>query len=289
MLSNARNRYLLGRIERTLEQVIAHQQAAAQRGAFRTGFANVSFGREGPKDLPPLVVPTPKGAEVHLQGRIDRVDVLADEAAFAVFDYRLYGGELSLSKVYHGLTLQLLTYLLVLEANGEKLTGKKLTPAAAFYLRLLRQLEKVDHPDDACEPDDPKFPLRTRPRGIFEDKYFRAFDNDPDCTNSDVVNARLKKDGTLGYKATTDFTEGEELKALLNRVRELVAQAADRIMSGVIDLKPYRMGTVTPCPNCSYRSVCRFDTTLNHYHHIQNVRREEVLKRVVEEAADVVE
>ena len=36
-INNARNRYLLGRIERTLEQVIAHQQAAAQRGAFRTG------------------------------------------------------------------------------------------------------------------------------------------------------------------------------------------------------------------------------------------------------------
>jgi ATP-dependent helicase/nuclease subunit B len=289
MLSNARNRYLLGRIERTLEQVIAHQQAAAQRGAFRTGFANVSFGREGPRDLPPLIVQISKGAEVHLQGRIDRVDVLADESAFAIFDYRLYGGELSLSKVYHGLTLQLLTYLLVVEAHGEKLAGKPLTPAAAFYLRLLRQLEKVDHPDDACEPDDPKFPLRTKPRGIFDGQYFPALDNDPDCTNSDVVNARLKKDGTFGYKNATDVADAEELKALLERVRGHVAQVGERIMSGVVDLEPYRMGTVTPCPRCSYKSVCRFDASLNHYHHIQNVRREEVLRRVVEEAADAIE
>jgi ATP-dependent helicase/nuclease subunit B len=286
MLSNARNRYLLGRIERTLEQVIAHQQAASQRGAFRTGFANVSFGDDAGKDLPPLVVPTPKGGEVHLQGRIDRVDLLADESAFAVFDYRLYGGELSLSKVYYGLTLQLLTHLLVVEAHGEKLTGKKLTPAAAFYLRLLRQLEKVDHPDDACEPEDPKFPLRGKQRGVFDGQFFRALDNDPDCTNSDVVAARLKKDGTFGYKSTTDVVEVEEFTALLARVREHVAQVGDRIMSGVIDLKPYRMGTVTPCPRCQYKSVCRFDASLNHYHHIPNVRREEVLKRVVEEAAD---
>jgi ATP-dependent helicase/nuclease subunit B len=290
MLSNARNRYLLGRIERTLGEVIAHQQAAAQRGAFRTGFANISFGREGPKDLPPLVVQTSKGAEVHLRGRIDRVDVLAEESAFAIFDYRLYGGELSLSKVCHGLTLQLLTYLLVVEAHGEKLTGKRLTPAAAFYLRLLRQLEKVDHPDDACGPDDPKFPLRTKPRGIFDGQFFPSLDNDPDCTNSDVVNARLKKDGTFGYKGTTDVVEAEELAALLKRVREHVAQVGERIMGGVVDLKPYRMGTATPCPRCSYKSVCRFDASLNHYHHIQNVRREEVLKRVVEEGgADGIE
>ena len=77
-----------------------------------------------------------------IRGRIDRVDMLADQAAFAVIDYKLRGSQLSLERVYHGLSLQLLTYLLVLRENGRKLTGRKLTPAAAFYIKLLRRLEE---------------------------------------------------------------------------------------------------------------------------------------------------
>src|SRR3712207_7372742 len=37
---------------------------------------------------------------------------------------------------------QLLTYLLVLRVNGQQLTGRPVTPAAAFYVKLLRQLDE---------------------------------------------------------------------------------------------------------------------------------------------------
>src|SRR3982751_6387114 len=43
----------------------------------------------------------------------------------------------------------LLTYLLVHRDNGQQRTGPPMSPAAAFYVRLLRQLEPVSHPDEA--------------------------------------------------------------------------------------------------------------------------------------------
>src|SRR5437764_9851147 len=176
MLSTAGNKYLLQRIERTVGQVIASLREMLARGRFRPALAGVSFGDDGGK-LPAHPPRTPGGAEVRVSGKIDRIDVAAEDGALAVFDYKLGDNQLSVGNLYHGLSLQLLTYLLVLEASGEQLTGKPLTPAAAFYLQLLRGLQNVDHPEDALDPTDPLFHLRHKPRGIFDGRFLKAFDS----------------------------------------------------------------------------------------------------------------
>src|SRR5206468_1092859 len=160
-------------------------------------------------------IKTPAGRTAILQGQIDRVDIIADQAAFAVIDYKLHGNRLMLDRVYHGLALQLLVYLLVLRENGEKLLGKNMTPAAAFYVRLLRQLDEVKHPDEATADDFPPIDLRTKPRGIFEEGYFPALDSS--CTPSsysDVVHAYLNKEGGHGKRQQTDVASAREFAAL---------------------------------------------------------------------------
>jgi ATP-dependent helicase/nuclease subunit B len=278
MLSSARNRYLLQRVEQTLEEVTAAQAAAARHGSFAPAFAELTFGPDA--TLPGLEVQTPTKRQVILQGKIDRVDLSADQSAFAVIDYKLHGNDLKLDRVYHGLSLQLLTYLLVLRENGQRLTGRPLTPAAAFYVKLLRQLEPVDHPDDA-ECDDPEDrDLKVKPRGIFEAGHLRSLD--ANCTGpSKVVNAMIKKDGTLGSKGRSDAAEAPEFAALIDHVRARIAHLADQILSGQIDIRPYQIRTASPCPHCDYRPVCRFDPALNRYHHLDPLGREEVLQRVV--------
>jgi ATP-dependent helicase/nuclease subunit B len=165
MMSTARNRYLLGHIEKTLNRVIASQRAAMRRGNFRPAMAELGFGVEGGV-LPPFRLKTPAGREVLLHGKIDRVDLVRDGAQLAVIDYKLTGRPLAMDRVYHGISLQLLTYLLVLDAEGERVFGRKLTPTAAFYVKLLRSLDEVKHPEDAPPPDDPAFDLKEKPRGI---------------------------------------------------------------------------------------------------------------------------
>ena len=139
MLSSARNEYILQRIEHTISQVLDAASAAGIRGKLIPWKAELQFG-DG-REIPPLVLNTPNGREVRLRGKIDRVDLLENQAAFAVIDYKYRGSSLALDWVYHGLSLQLLTYLLVLQANGNHLAKRKLVPAAAFYVQLLRQLQ----------------------------------------------------------------------------------------------------------------------------------------------------
>jgi ATP-dependent helicase/nuclease subunit B len=287
MLSSARNQYLLAHVERTLGQVIDAQSAAAARGRFKPIRAELEFGFSAPESLPPLELKTPEGNRLRLRGKIDRVDLLEDQAAFAVIDYKLSGSQLSLDRVYHGISLQLLTYLLVLQANGEKLAGKKLTPAAAFYVKLLRQLDDVKHPSEATPPEDEAFHLSVKPRGLIHRKFLGALDDQlGPGVRSEVVQAALKKDGELGYRNISDAAEASEFTALLKYVEKRLGQLGDQIIAGRIDVSPFRMGQITPCPNCDYRAVCRFDTLTNRYNHLTVLGREGVLEKLAQEAGD---
>src|SRR5258706_4517056 len=190
MLSNARNRYLLKRIQDTLEQIIAQQREIAARSDLKTIQSNINFGSPQSK-LAALQIKTAGGKEIQLRGEIDRVDILEKEAAFAVMDYRLYGDSLNLSKVRHGLSLGLLASLAIVQEQSQTLAKKELSPAAAFYLGLLRQLEKVEHPDKALSPDDPEIQLAGKTRGSFNAAYVGSFDKACDGGNSAVLSARL--------------------------------------------------------------------------------------------------
>jgi len=285
MLSSARNKYLLARVERTLAQVIKSQEAAARRSRLRPLGAEVGFGIDGAK-LPAYEVPTPRGKTLQLYGKIDRVDAIEGEAAFAVIDYKLRGNTLELGRVYHGLSLQLLTYLLVIEASGVKLQGQRLTPAAAFYVKLMRQLERADHPADGLAPDDPEFHLQVQPRGIFDGRVVRALDSQLTDGWSKVVKAFVKKDGTPGNKRASDVADAAEFAGLLRIVKRRLGELADEIIGGAIGIHPYRMRTESPCQRCDYRSVCRFDVAFNTYRPLEPMSREQVLERAASAASE---
>jgi ATP-dependent helicase/nuclease subunit B len=286
LLSTARNQYLLERVEKTLDQVIASQNAAGARGGFRPAYAELAFGREG-SQLPPYTLTTPNGKRVVLHGKIDRVDLLENQTAFAVIDYKLRGNRLELDRVYYGISLQLLTYLLVLQAHGEQLTGKKLTPVAAFYVRLLRDLEEVDHPDDAAAPDEEQFHLKTKPRGFFDARYFDALDHDAQPgTSSEVVAAYLNKGGGFGKKNSTDVADPSEFSSLLRKVHDQIGNLSDGLLGGDVRVFPFRIKQESPCSYCEYRSVCRFELPTNRYNILEPMNREQVLQKVVEEAAE---
>lgn len=279
LLSSARNRYLLQRIEKTLGQVIATQKIGAGRGQFNPAYSNLRFG-EG-EALPEFSLPTPHHRELKLSGKIDRVDLHEDGNGFSIIDYRLGNRTLALDEVYYGLALQLLTCLLVLETNGEALTGRKLTPAAAFYVRMLRSLGDVDHPTEAISPDDPAFHLAAKPRGVVDERFLKSLDTHLETGASEVIHATLKKDGQFGAKSRSDLASADELAALLTTVRGHLGMLADKILDGEIGIVPYMLGQKTPCPTCEYKGVCRFESRVG-YHQLPPLSREEVLLRVVE-------
>lgn len=279
MLGSARNRYLLRRIEKNLEQFIAFQMELLRRGRMRPAFTALTYGHGG--RLPELKLPTPGGASLHVHGRIDRVDVAPDSNACALFDYKLGASSLSTEYAYYGLSLQLLAGILALrEANPG--TGRSLDPIGGFYLQLLRTIERIDHPDDAPSDDDPKRNLASTPRGVFDARSLPILDSDFAGGRSQVVSVFVKKDGSLGLRNNTDAVEPAEFEALLSHARDQMGRAADGILAGQIDVAPYRINRISPCPRCEFRSVCRFETSNNRYRMLPSFGREQTLVRMTE-------
>ena len=267
LLGGARNRYLLERTRKTLDLAAKAQREMARRGLFRPTHVGVTFGRGGA--MPALQLTTPGGAQLLLHGKIDRVDRAEGSEDVAVIDYRTGPSRLAVGMVLHGLSLQLLSALLVLENVGQRLAGRKLDPAAAFYLQLVRKIESVAHPSDVPDTSDPAWHLKTKPRGIFDRRCLGALDKGLAVGQSEVVSAFINKEGTLGKRNTSDAVESDEFRAILRVVARKLGEWADEILSGKIDISPYRLNERSPCPTCQYRPVCRFDPAINKYNHLR--------------------
>jgi ATP-dependent helicase/nuclease subunit B len=188
--------------------------------------------------------------------------------------------------VYHGLSLQLLTNLLAIEATATAGGAGQLKAAAAFYLQMARAAGDVDHPSEALDPSDPGYLLRMKPRGVFDGTFVGALDAslEPGFT-SDVVQVRINKDGGFGRRGS-DAAAPQEFRALLEHVRKRLGGLADGILSGQISITPYRLNRRTPCPQCEYRAVCRFDASINRYHNLAPLGRQQVLDQITPRGED---
>jgi ATP-dependent helicase/nuclease subunit B len=143
----------------------------------------------------------------------------------------------------------------------------------------------VKHPSEALDPSDPKFLLRVKPRGVVRGDFVPAFDQSLRDGPSEVIQVSVRKsDGGWGNRRASDVADPAEFEALLGHVRRKLAELADGVLSGEVGVRPYRIGTDTPCPNCGYRSVCRFDPAVDRYRNLAPMGKEQVLKQVVGEA-----
>ncbi len=282
MLGSARNRYLLERTRKVSRRIALAQRELLKRGSFRPTHVGITFGSDG--NLPALKVSTPSG-DVLLRGKIDRVDRAESTGVVAAIDYRLSATKLPVGMVKHGLTLQLLSHLLVLEANGQKLSGRSLEAAGAFYHQLIRKIEDVDHPDECVGPTDPAWHLKLKPRGLFDLRVLPMLDRDLTTGTSQVVQVFIKKDGSLGRAGTSDAAESNDFRDVLNLAAKKLTEIATGMLSGRIEISPYRLNDNSPCVHCDYRSVCRFDPAINRYNFLSSESREEVLGRATDAAA----
>lgn len=283
--STARDAYLFGRSATDLSLVVRSQRRVAAAGAFRPRAAEATFGY--PDGLPALALTTPKGRRVELRGFIDRVDLaeVGDELLGIVIDYkRTRDKRLDLAHVYHGLSLQLLGYLLVLAERGQTLAGRPIVPVGAFYVSLLSKYQSVDHPDDAPDSeDDADAPT---PRGILNAARIAALDHAaPDERKSKLFKFHRNKDGSLGYIDTHDAAEPKPFAALLANTRQRLGELADRVLDGDIAVSPFRLRDFSPCQWCRMQSVCRFEFGDPGMRHLDALTRSQVFERIQKEGA----
>ncbi len=295
---------------RAAEALTEHRR----RGKFIPVALESRFGFQG--GVPPLRFFLTHGAEISLRGQIDRIDALflGDHTYLRVIDYKSSRRVLDLTDVYSGLSLQLLTYLLValeswpdivrqagrpllerlkdLGGGAFVLPGEPVArgrgairPAGALYFTA------ADPPVGAKGPVEKtkvlnKAAKALRMSGLLVDDLGVLRLMDPaESGHSDIIPVSYTKKG-LGAGSKT--VSPDEFLSLLSFTEKKIKEMADSILSGEAGIFPYRKGQYRACTFCPYGPLCVFDALIpgNRYRMIKPLPEEELWNRIRTEGGE---
>ena len=284
LLSNAQQRALLGRLERTIVKAAQRLCEFGRSSRFKPYAYERSFGF-GEDSLPPLKWTLSDGTELAIVGQIDRIDSLTKDGKryFLVVDYKSGKVYLTMPEVYYGLRLQLLTYLMALEAIEEG--GEEMVPAGVLYYFLKQPFVtsgKRMTPEQAwaaiCKE-------RRMPGWLLKEKEILESLDATLGASSDFICVALKKDGDYKKDSLPYLKTADEFAALRRYTAEMLRRTGEDILGGDIAIRPVTYGEMDACKYCAYQSVCQFDETLaeNQKTVLEKMSDEEAMDKMREE------
>lgn len=273
---SAHNAYIIDSAAEAIADCVVAIAQMSRAGEFRQKASELRFGMGDRSDSKCEYV-LDGGRKVVLRGCIDRVDIAqADGRNVAiVFDYKRRSKNLSWSKLYHGLDMQLGVYLLALE--NSLVGGKKIDAVAgAFFMPV--EVPPASAGISSIDSEIAKFAYKAK--GLLDGRFAGLIDSQCSKGRSRYYNFALDKDGLpYSYFSSSDALKGEQFEWVLDEVKKRIVDFADGIFAGRIDIKPYRMAKQSPCSFCDYNSLCRFDWQINDYNPLESLNKQQVLDR----------
>jgi ATP-dependent helicase/nuclease subunit B len=208
------------------------------------------------------------GKALLLRGRIDRVDLCrvpeTGETLAVVVDYKSSPRKLEPLKVAHGLQLQLLSYLNVLQAQrnaagSSSLFPSTLRPAGVFYVNLHRASASGGTRAEALAENDASRRAAYQHTGRFDFAQLNHFDRQTTGGPSGQFRYKINKDGQPA-KRGNEALPTVEFTALLAQVESSLRRLGADIFAGDIRVAPVRLSaSQCACDRCEFRPICRFD------------------------------
>jgi len=283
--STPRYKYFTDRLKRVLKRTIYVIVEQMKNSGFEPFGYEVSFGFN-PGDYPPIQVELSTGEIVNLVGRIDRVDKLITEGEefYRIIDYKSGNKDFKLSDVYYGLQIQLLTYLDAMLTNENRFSKEPIFPAGILYFKIDDPVIKAKNNLDEEELEKAIMKaLKMKGLLLADTKIIREMDRNIQGASL-VVPASIKKDGELGSRSSV--ATKQQFDMLLKHVKENLINTCEEMLSGEIEIKPYKKKDITPCSYCEYSAICQFDPALkeNTYKTILDKKDQEIWELLSNEA-----
>ncbi len=262
--SSARNAYLAGKVERITDRTVWALAEQLKKGDFTPVGFEVSFSAID--NLKAMKITLSDEEALHLKGRIDRLDICEDEESIYVkiIDYKSGSTSFDLAALYYGLQLQLVVYMdAAIEMEERKNPGKQVIPAGIFYYNINDPM--VDREGEMSQEDiDRKILKQLRMNGLVNSdlEVISHLDNEIE-TESDVIPVALKN-GII-QESRSSVADGERFSYLKKYVHEKLKTEGLEILSGAVDVNPYKQGNRTACDYCPYHAVCGFDLKTGGY------------------------
>jgi ATP-dependent helicase/nuclease subunit B len=269
------NAFMIASAREYLRDCVIAVSQMIRAGVFRPAMSEISFGKakSGGDSIGELTLTLPDGRRLALNGRIDRLDIakIDGRKVAIVFDYKKrFQNSFSWPEFYYGLDIQLAVYMLAVRNAGGKFADDI---AGAFYMPIEVGTENVELSKSI--DNNPKFAHKAR--GIFNGDYASSLDAKA-AQNSHFYNFYVTKEGDpYGNYTRFGSLRPADFERFLNFGSRKITDIAGQITSGKITAFPYRLGTDSPCKQCEYKPVCRFDWQINNYNLLTHVNKEQVL------------
>lgn len=286
LLSTARYRYIQRKLIRIVERTMMALSQHAKQSFFKPVAIEAAFG---PKEkLPPLEIDLSGGKKMQIRGRIDRIDraKIGDKSYLRVIDYKSSSRDLDLNEVYHGISLQLLTYLDVAVENSGVWFDGDVDPAGVLYVHVHNPLLKMEKEVDEITLELERM-KEYRMKGLLTEnaESLIAMDDELELGGSSkIIPVYLKSDGTASLSKSR-VVQTSDMGQIKQYVRHKHKVAGEGILSGETGIQPYRLKGRTACDFCSFKSVCQFDTTDQEhmYHQLQADKPDIIVSKIREE------
>lgn len=274
LLESTRSAYVLERIYRIMKRSIWALTEQIRHGTFKPAGYEVDFVQVNELNVENMMLD--EEHKMRLVGKIDRLDTRETEDAVYVriIDYKSGKTTFQLLNLYYGQQLQLVVYLnAAMEQLKKTHPGKEIVPAGIFYYRMDDPMVDADGEDEEKIMENILSELRLNGLVSLEQEAYEQMDVGLQG-KSEVIPLTLKKDGTVSKRGTSGATR-IDFHALTSFVNRKICAAAEQILEGDINIRPYQMETRTGCDYCPYHSVCGFDPKIEGYRYQKNKKLQE--------------
>ena len=283
LYSSARNEYAITRMSRILTRTVLTLQKHLKQGSFQPDDYELSF--RFAEDLDSIHVDLSEDEKMHLQGRIDRIDVSedAEHVYVKVIDYKSGNRKFDLAALYYGLQLQLVVYMnAAMEMESRKHPDKEIVPAALLYYHI--DDPTIETPVELTDEQiNEQILAKLRMNGVVNsdpevverlDRYMQD--------KSVVIPVEKKKDGS--FSARSGVLSREEMQLISSYVDAKIRSIGREILDGKIAANPYEKGNEEACTYCAYKKVCGFDGSIPGYEkrQLEDLDKQALMQRMQE-------
>ncbi|UCE98872.1 MAG: exodeoxyribonuclease V subunit gamma [Planctomycetota bacterium] len=274
------NAFIIQMASEVLEDCALAISEMVRAGEFMPVLSEVSFGqvKDSSYKLGDYELSFSGGRRLSLDGKIDRIDVAEAEGEkiAVVFDYKRRAKTFSWSEFYYALDMQLPIYMLAV-GGASNPEYESVNTVGAFYM-------PVEVSPKEAEPGE--LPRKAesfgyKAKGIFDGSFFQQVERVTNSGWSKFYNFRItSKDEQYGDYGKSGALRPGDFEKVLRFTEKKIVELAEEIVSGRIEVKPYRLSGNSPCRYCKYKAVCRFDWQINDYNHLVSLGKEKILKKI---------
>lgn len=252
---NAKTKFLVTRISRSLKEVVRHIAAELSQSEFKPVACELGIGTEN-SDIT-VKFPFDSG-NISLVGSIDRVDEY--NGYIRIIDYKTGSKSFKLPDILFGLNLQMLIYLYAV-IRGRGLPDSN--TAGILYQPSRRDINDNGMAMNGLLPLEPEliFAMDKKGEGEF------------------VPKLSFNKDGSLS-KRNTSFIEKDNFTDIFDYIELLMRKTGNSIVGGDISVAPTDGREAPACKYCDFSTVCGFGNATPQ--RVPDIDNEKVFEQIKE-------